>query len=86
MPAQPTGTNIQFANTIIDNDTGEALQYRHLINRDEYREVWTNYFCKELDQLAQASAQLAPGTNTLFFEDIRTSHQTDATTSHMDRW
>ena len=33
VPAQPTGTNIQYANAIIDKDTGGALEYRHLINR-----------------------------------------------------
>ena len=66
-PAQPTGNKIQLANAIINNDTGGELEYRHLINREEYREVWTNSFSKELDQLAQVRAQLAPGTNTLFF-------------------
>ena len=84
MPTQPTGNNIQLANTIIDNDNGGAVEYRHLINREEYREVWTNYFSKELDQLAQGRAQMAPGTNALFFENIRTSQPTDAKTSHMD--
>ena len=35
--------------------------------------MWTNYFSKELDQLAQGRAQLASGANTMFFrkyEDI----------------
>ena len=84
VPVQPTGNNIQLAKAIIDNDTGEALEHRHLINREEYCEIWTNSFSKELDQLAQGRAQMAPGTNTLFFENIRTSQPTDAKTSHMD--
>ena len=67
MPAQPKGNNIQLSNVIIDNNTGEALEYRHLINREEYREVRKNSFSKELDQLAQGRSQMAPGTNTLFF-------------------
>ena len=84
VPAQPTGNNIQLENAIIDNDTGEALEYQNLINREEYHEVWTDSFSKELDQMAQGRAQLAPDTNTPFFENIRTSHPTDAKTSHMD--
>ena len=36
---QPKGNNIQLANAIIDNDTGEALEYLNLINREEYCEV-----------------------------------------------
>ena len=82
VPAQPTGTNIQFANAIIDNDTGGALEYQHLINREKYREVWRSSFSKELDQLAQGSAQLAPGTNTLFFrkyQDIPADQRKDVT-------
>ena len=84
MPAQPTGNNIQAENAIIDNDTGETLEYRHLFNREEYREVWTNSFIKELVQLVQGRAQLDPGTNTLFSRKIRTSQPTDAKMSHMD--
>ena len=72
----------QFSNTIIDNDTGEALKYRHLITKDKYQEVWTNYFIKELDQLEQGCAQLDSGTNTLFFqkyEDIPANRRKDVT-------
>ena len=85
VPAQPRGNNIKLKNGTIDNNTGVgAVKYRHLIKREEYREVWTSYFSKELDLLAQVRAQLAPGTNTLFFENIRKSQPTDAKTSHMD--
>ena len=82
MPAQTTGTNIHFSNAIIDNDTRKALEYRHVITKDQYREVWTNSFSKELDQLAQGSAQLAPGTKTLFFrkyQDIPADRRKDVT-------
>ena len=67
IPVHAVDAARQFANAIIDNNTGEAFKYQHLITKDKYREVWTNYFSKELDQLAQGRAQLASGTNTLFF-------------------
>ena len=82
VPAQPKGNNIKLANAIIDNDTGGALEYRHLIKREAYREVWTNSFSKELDQLAQGRSQMAPGTNTLFFrkyQDIPSDRRKDVT-------
>ena len=40
VPAQPKDNNIKLENAIIDNDTGGALEYIHLIKREEYREVW----------------------------------------------
>ena len=70
----------QFSNSIIDNDTGEDLEYQNLIIKDNYREVWTNYFRKELDQLAQGRAQLASGTDTLFFRKMKTSRKSDTKT------
>ena len=82
VPTQPTGNNIQWANTIIDNDNGGALKCRHLINKEEYQEVWTSSFSKELDQLAQGRSQLSPGTNTLFFrkyQDIPADRRKDVT-------
>ena len=42
--------------------------------------MWTNYFSKELDQLAQGRVQLASVTNTLFFwkyEDIPAERRKD---------
>ena len=82
VPAQPTGNIIQLENAIIENNTGGALEYRHLINIEEYREVWKQSLSKELDQLAQGRAQLAPGTNTLFFrkyQDIPAGRRKDVT-------
>ena len=72
----------QFANEIIDNITGEALEYQHLITKEKYWYVWINYFGKYLDQLAQGRSQLASGTNTLFFwkcEDIQSERRKDVT-------
>ena len=44
--------------------------------------MWTNYFSKELNQLAQGQAQLASGTNTLFpwkYEDILAERRKNVT-------
>ena len=36
----------QFAGAIINNDNEEDLEYQHLLTKEKYREVWTNYFSK----------------------------------------
>ena len=46
---------------------GELLQYRHLIKRKEYREVWSRSYGNELGRLAQGLPGRVEGTNTLYF-------------------
>ena len=58
-----------MANSVLDAKTGELLEYRHLIKRDEYREVWTKAYAKELARLAQGMKNGVAGTNTIFFMD-----------------
>ena len=42
-----------FAVSVIDEDTGESMEYRDLIKKDEYREIWNTLFTNELRRLAQ---------------------------------
>eukprot|EP00957_Ditylum_brightwellii_P096753 7368645-Ditylum_brightwellii.AAC.1 len=46
----PTG---RFVDSIINPDTGCQLQYKDLIQKNQYRNVWKKAFTKEVDQLAQ---------------------------------
>ena len=60
---------IPMANAIVDDETGQQLEYRHLIKMEKYRKIWSLSFAKELDRLAQGKANHAQGTNTIFFID-----------------
>ena len=33
-----------FAGSLIDEDTGESMEYRDLIKKDKYLEVWNTLF------------------------------------------
>jgi hypothetical protein len=55
-----------FAHAIIDEETGKALEFRHLIKLDKYREIWMKSFANELGRLAQGIRDI-PGTDTINF-------------------
>ena len=42
-----------FAGVVIDDVTGEALEYRHLIKNPKYKDVWETSLAKEFGRLAQ---------------------------------
>ena len=54
-------------NGIIDNETGNATEYRHLIQSDKYKETWKRSFANELGCLAQGVGNQVDETNTIFF-------------------
>ena len=57
----------QHANAII-SDTGQALEYRDLIQDPNTRERWANSMCNEIGRLAQGRKSTGlKGTNTLKF-------------------
>ena len=70
-------------NTIICEETGKQLEYRHLIKQTKVKERWTNSFSNELGRLAQGRRSTnLEGTNTIFFieyESIPTSRKKDIT-------
>ena len=71
----------EFAGAVMDSN-GELLQYRHLMARKEYREVWGNGYAKELGRLAQGLDGVVEGTNTLEFirkEDVPKDRFKDTT-------
>jgi hypothetical protein len=49
-----------FAYAVLDNDTGNLLEYRHLIKHPKYKDTWSNSFGTEIRQLATT-------TETIFF-------------------
>jgi hypothetical protein len=37
-----------FASALLDDETGDLLEYCHLLKHPKYKDVWTRYFGKEI--------------------------------------
>ena len=59
----------EIAGAVLDGETGEMMEYRHLRISPRYREVWGKLFRNEIGRLAQDMPGRVDGTNTLFFID-----------------
>jgi hypothetical protein len=57
----------EFAGAVMDEETGDMLEYRQLIKRPKYRDMWSKAFGKEIGRLAQGLDGVVEGTNTLYF-------------------
>ena len=57
----------QHANSVIDPDTSQSMEYRDLIAHKKYRDIWTRSFTNKMFRLEQGLAQREVGTNTVFF-------------------
>ena len=70
---QSTQEYKHFANTVIDEETGRRLEYRHLIEHPKFSKDWLASGANEFYQLFQESKtrtdgkQQIKGTNTLFW-------------------
>ena len=77
MQLRPTGMNARtlasrkfprhMLNAVLNEDTGELMEYRHLIRNPKYREIWGQAYGNELGRLAQGMEGRVKGTNTIFF-------------------
>ena len=56
----------KWANSVINGETGELLEYRHLMKQPGYKEAWGHSFRNELGQLCQGIERIALGTDTMF--------------------
>ena len=74
-----------MAAAVLDGDTGELLDYRHLIKTPKYKKIWRNSFGNEVGRLAQGMPgriSKEKGTNTMFFvkqNEIPQDRQRDVT-------
>ena len=60
----------KYANAVLDGDSGELLEYRHLINHPKHKVIWGTPFGKKVGRLTQGMpGRVSPkeATNTLFF-------------------
>ncbi len=60
-PAKQPGTIIlwDFAYAVVDDETGDLLEYRHLLKHQKYKDVWSQSFGKEIQRLATVTKTIA---------------------------
>jgi hypothetical protein len=52
---------------VLNDETGELMEYRHLVSNPKYRDTWKNAYGKELGRLAQGLHDIVKGTDTIVF-------------------
>ena len=52
---------------VLDEETGELMEYRKLRKNPNYRLLYRNSYAKEIRRLEQGMSGLVEGTNTIFF-------------------
>ncbi|RPI66945.1 MAG: hypothetical protein EHM43_10390, partial [Ignavibacteriae bacterium] len=57
---------INFIGAVVDDATGDVLEYRHLIKSATHKTIWQRSFANELGRLFQGIRDIK-GTNTCFF-------------------
>ena len=56
-----------YANAVIDQRTGQALEYRHFIQQQKTKECWLNSFTNEIGLLEKGVNNDGKGMNTIEF-------------------
>ncbi len=62
----PSHSTVHFIGAIINDNTGDVLEYHHLMKMDKHKKVWAHGFATEIGQLLQGIRNV-PGTDTCFF-------------------
>jgi hypothetical protein len=57
---------IVMLDAVLNNNTGELMEMRHLLRNPKYTELWGESYTKEIGQLAQGVSGMK-GTDTIFF-------------------
>ena len=60
---------VEMINAVLNEETGELMEYRHIMKSPKYRSLYKNSYSKELGRLAQGIPDVVKGTNTIFFID-----------------
>ena len=53
--------------SVLNEETGELMEYRHLIFNPKYSELWQNSYGNKLGRLAQGMPGRVEGTDIIFF-------------------
>jgi hypothetical protein len=62
-----------MANSVINEDTGASLEYRHLIKDDSTFTIWNKAAANEFGRLAQCVGDRIEGSNTFFSSHAKPS-------------
>ena len=57
----------EIAGAVLDEETGDLLEYRQLLKHPKYRKQWSRSFGNEIGRLAQGMPGRVEGTNTFVF-------------------
>ena len=57
---------IEMINAVINKETGDIMEYRHILKNPKYRELYCKSYSKELGWIAQGLPRLVEGTSTIF--------------------
>ena len=60
---------LEMLNAILNEETGEIMEYQHIMKSPQYMNLYKNSYSKELGRLAQGIPDVVKGTNTIFFID-----------------
>ena len=55
----PLAFMCEWAQAVLDGDTGDLLEYQQLIKKPKYKGVWRKSFAKEIRQLAYTTKTIA---------------------------
>jgi hypothetical protein len=66
LPIQQNPLTMPMANSVINEDTGASLEYRHLIKDNSTFTVWNKAAANEFGRLAQDVGDRIEGSNTIF--------------------
>jgi hypothetical protein len=58
---------VEMLNTVLDKDTGELMEMKHLLVNPKYKEAWGKLYTTELGRLAQGIPGVSKGTDTIVF-------------------
>ena len=57
----------ELAGAVFDEDTGDLLDYCHLVKHPKHKKLWGGAFGKKVGRLAQGFPGIVEGTDTLNF-------------------
>ena len=57
----------ELAGAVLDEETGDLLEYRHIVKHPNHKKLWGGEFVKEVGCLAQGLPGIVEGTNNLNF-------------------
>ena len=60
---------LEILSAVLNKDTGELMEYRKLMQKPKYRQLYCNSYAKEIGRLAQGMTGLVEGSNTTFLID-----------------